>query len=123
MPRNGFCSLSGTSSQSVSRWMKSVVVVGAHRAAEDRSAGMFIQGLGQRLAQRRAANVEFVAARPQVVTDAPRRRHFLMQHDQDRPVLGTSEFSSRNRAAHGLIRNYSPPFCNVVLRTAFTHFF
>src|SRR3546814_10997592 len=46
-----------------------VVVVGAHRAAEDHAAGMVFEGVGQFLAKAGTADVEMVAARPQLFAD------------------------------------------------------
>ena len=42
------------------------------------------QGFGQRIAEARTAHVEGKAALPERMTDAPRRRRFLVQDDQDR---------------------------------------
>ena len=73
MPRNGLFSFSGTAIHSISRRMKSVVVVGAHRAAEDDGGGVLRHGLRQRIAEARPAHVERIAQLPQRVADAARR--------------------------------------------------
>ena len=59
-----------------------VVVVGAHRSAEDDRAGVLGERRRQRLAEARAANVEREAALRQQRADAPRRRVVLVQDDQ-----------------------------------------
>ena len=61
-----------------------VGVVGAHRTAEIDGAGMSCHGLGQRVAEARAAQIERIAALAQGVTDTPRRRSLLMHDDQNR---------------------------------------
>jgi len=60
------------------------LVVGAHRPAEHHDTAMFRQRLGQPFAERRTAHVKRIAARGQMMADAPRRGHFLVQDDQDR---------------------------------------
>ena len=59
------------------------VVVRALRAAEDDRAGVVGEGVGKRLVEARAADVERIAAGFQRVPDAARRRMLLMQNDQD----------------------------------------
>ena len=59
-----------------------VLVVGAHRAAQDHRAGVAGQRLGQWVAVAGAANIEPVAAREQQLADVARRRVLLMQDDQ-----------------------------------------
>ena len=84
MPRNGLSSLSGTLIQSISRRMKSSVVVGAHRAAENHRAGMVAQARRQRIAEPRPAHVERVAELRQGTADTARRGMLLVQDDQYR---------------------------------------
>ena len=59
-----------------------VRIVGALRAAEDHGAGMLGHRLRQRIAEARAADIEFVAALAQRVADAAGRRLFLVQDDE-----------------------------------------
>src|SRR3546814_13075616 len=60
-----------------------VVVVGAHRAAEDHAAGMVFEGVGQFLAKAGTADVEMVAARPQLFADTAGVGTFLMDDYED----------------------------------------
>ena len=62
---------------------KLFVIVGAHRTAEQHRPGMLRQGLGQRIAEARAADIEGEAAAFQDVADPPRRRMLLVQDDED----------------------------------------
>ena len=61
-----------------------VLVVGAHRTAEDDGAGMFRHGRRQRIAEARPAHVERVAELAQRIADAAGRGVLLVQDDQDR---------------------------------------
>jgi hypothetical protein len=45
---------------------------------------MVVQGIGERIAQARAADVEPVAAALEEMSDAARGRMLLMQNEQDR---------------------------------------
>ena len=78
-------------------------VIRAHRAAENDGPSMGGHGLGERIAQARAAHVEGIAALAQGVPDAPRGGGFLVQHDQDRTEhwaviasMGGSNFNTRS---------------------------
>src|SRR3954454_12685628 len=62
-------------------------IVGAHRAAEDDSAGMLCQSVGQRIAKTWPADVERIATRLQSMADPARRGIVAVQDDQDR-LLG-----------------------------------
>src|SRR5215472_15420184 len=59
-------------------------VVRAHGAAERDGAGVADHGLGQRIAEARAAHVERIAALAQGVAEASGGRRLLVQHDQNR---------------------------------------
>jgi hypothetical protein len=60
-----------------------VLVVCAHRAAEDHGADVAIEGLRQRVAKRRPADVEFVSVGAQKTTKSSRRRIILVQDDEN----------------------------------------
>jgi hypothetical protein len=45
---------------------------------------MAIQRLRKRIAKPRTPDIQSVSERPQRIADAPRRRHFLVQDDQNR---------------------------------------
>ena len=49
---------------------------------------MMGKGLGQRITEARTANIERQTKRAQRIADPPRRRHFLMQHNQNRKGTG-----------------------------------
>ena len=59
------------------------VVVRALRAAEDNRSGVIGEGVGKRVVEARAADVERIAAGFERVPDAARRRMLLVQDDQD----------------------------------------
>ena len=61
-----------------------ILVVGAHRAAEDDCGGVFCHRRRQRIAEARPAHVEPVAELPQGIADAARGGMLLVQDDQDR---------------------------------------
>src|SRR6266850_3322083 len=60
-----------------------ILVVGAHRAAEDDRARMLRQRIGQRIAEAWPADVERKAALLERITDPARRGIVAMQDDQD----------------------------------------
>src|SRR6516225_1563695 len=68
-----------------------VGVVRAHRAPEDDGGCVLGHAVGKSIAKARAARIERIAAVGQRMTDTPRGRGLLMQHDQ-------------NRRAHGAVR-------------------
>ncbi len=59
------------------------IVIGALRAAENHRAGMLGHRVGQRIAQRRTADIERDAALAEEVADAAGRRILLMQNDKN----------------------------------------
>ena len=61
-----------------------VLVIGAHRAAENDGAGMFRHGRRQGIVEARAAHIEPVAKVAQRIADAAGGGMFLVQDDQDR---------------------------------------
>ena len=61
-----------------------VLVVGAHRAAEDHDAGVIGQRRRQRVVETRTAHVERMAELLERAADAAGRGMFLVQDDQDR---------------------------------------
>ena len=83
----GRSSLSGTLDPVDLALDEVVLVVGAHRAAEDHGAGMLRHRVGQRIAEARPADVERMAALPQQAPDAARRRVLLVQDDEDRELF------------------------------------
>src|SRR5262249_13437434 len=64
-----------------------VVVVGAHRAAENNCRGMIAHSLRQRIAKARPAHVKPVPEPVQRVADSTGRGMFLVQNDQDRQCM------------------------------------
>ncbi|MEF9507048.1 hypothetical protein OWS73_36345 [Burkholderia sp. 1B3(2022)] len=61
-----------------------IAVVGAHRPAEHHGARMVGERRRQRIAERRAADVEWMAVGGEQPADPAGARLFAMQHDQDR---------------------------------------
>ena len=67
-----------------------LVVVGALRSAENRSAGMIVHRLRQRIAETRAADVERIAELGQRLADPAGRGMLLVQDEEDRLQHGDS---------------------------------
>jgi hypothetical protein len=63
-----------------------VLVVGAHRAAENDAGRVLAHCVRQRVAKSRAANVERIAEIPQRVADTSGRRILRVQDNQNRLV-------------------------------------
>ncbi len=84
MPSKGLSSLSGTAIQSISRRMKSSVVVGAHGAAENDRSGVVAHGFRQGIAEARPAHVDTVSKLLQGMADPSGCGVLLVQNDQDR---------------------------------------
>jgi len=61
-----------------------VVVVGAHRAAENRRSRMTAHRIRQRIAEARASHVKFETEPAQLLPDAARAGMLLVKDDQDR---------------------------------------
>src|SRR6266540_4211852 len=63
---------------------KILLVIGAHRSAEDDGAAVMLERLGQRIAETRAADVERIAAGFEQMRDTAGRGMLLVQDEQDR---------------------------------------
>ena len=94
MPRYGLFSVSGTLIQSISYLMIHRIVC-AHRPAEDDGAGVIGHGLGQFLPQWGTAHVEPMALGFEHLPDPARRGIFLMEYDQNGPVIRRQRFPER----------------------------
>ncbi len=61
----------------------SLFVIDAHRTAKNNDTGVIFQCRWQRVAEPGTPDVEFKALRPQNPSEAPGRRMFLMQNDEN----------------------------------------
>ena len=61
-----------------------VRIIGAHGAAENHRAGVVPQGVGKRIAEPRAPDIQRMPALPQQSPNPARRGMLLMKNDQDR---------------------------------------
>ncbi len=71
-----------------------VIVVGAHRAAEDNGGRMLRHGRRQRIAEPRPAHIEEVSQRSQRIADAAGCGMLLVQNNQDLLLHGASDLTA-----------------------------
>ena len=81
-----------------------MIVIGPHRPAENHGTGMFVERVGQGLSQRRAADIQRVAALDQQTPDATGGRMGLMQNNDNRTVVRQgSHRPNRDPTGQGII--------------------
>jgi hypothetical protein len=84
-----------------------VRIIGALGTAEDDRAGVLREGIGQRIAETRPADVERKTARRQVMSDPSGRRQLLVQHQQHRAIDGRND----SIGMHGSVHDRQNPTC------------